>query len=211
MCPPRNAAVAVSPLLLANAGLSPGDTVSVSTIGTSGVEVLEADRLTLIYDAKGKPGKDSFFEAYVKEVLGACGLTLSLPRACTRLSVPFCAQSTSSSSRSTTLSSSPTTASFGDCSSRPPRAPSSPLLSTLPPTRRPRPTLRPLPPRSRPSPSRARRISSSGRRAPSGPPRLARRRPTPRAAQRRRARTATCPVTSRSAGLRARSSSSARW
>ncbi|GAA5899427.1 hypothetical protein JCM8208_001643 [Rhodotorula glutinis] len=61
--------VAVSPLLLANAGLSPGDTVSVSTIGTSGVEVLEADRLTLIYDAKGKPGKNSFFEAYVKEVL----------------------------------------------------------------------------------------------------------------------------------------------
>ncbi|BGP38636.1 AAA+-type ATPase [Rhodotorula kratochvilovae] len=61
--------VAVSPLLLANAGLAVGDTVSVSTIGTSGVEVLEADRLTLIHDAKGKPGKDSFFEAYVKEVL----------------------------------------------------------------------------------------------------------------------------------------------
>ncbi|BGP30639.1 AAA+-type ATPase [Rhodotorula toruloides] len=61
--------VSVSPLLLANAGLSVGDTVSVSTIGTSSVEVLEADKVTLIYDSKGKPGKDSFFEAYVKEVL----------------------------------------------------------------------------------------------------------------------------------------------
>ncbi|GAA6055469.1 hypothetical protein JCM3770_002843 [Rhodotorula araucariae] len=61
--------VAVSPLLLANAGLAVGDTVSVSTIGTSGVEVLEANRLTLIHDVKGKTGKDSFFEAYVKEVL----------------------------------------------------------------------------------------------------------------------------------------------
>ncbi|BGP01307.1 ATPase family gene 2 protein [Rhodotorula toruloides] len=61
--------VSVSPLLLANAGLSIGDTVSVSTIGTSGVEVLEADKVTLIYDPKGKPGRDSFFEAYVKEVL----------------------------------------------------------------------------------------------------------------------------------------------
>lgn len=64
------AAVSVSPLLLANAGLSVGDTVSVSTIGTSGVDVLEADKLTLIHDGKGKASKDSFFEAYVKEVLG---------------------------------------------------------------------------------------------------------------------------------------------
>ncbi|GAA5879001.1 hypothetical protein JCM1840_007411 [Sporobolomyces johnsonii] len=61
--------VAVSPLLLANAGLVPGATASVSTVATSGVEVVEADKVTLIYDAKGKPGKDSFFEAYVKEVL----------------------------------------------------------------------------------------------------------------------------------------------
>ncbi|GEM06903.1 ribosome biogenesis factor recycling AAA family ATPase [Rhodotorula toruloides] len=63
------ATVSVSPLLLANAGLTVGDTVSVSTIGTSGVEVLEADKVTLIYDSKGKAGKDSFFEAYVKEIL----------------------------------------------------------------------------------------------------------------------------------------------
>ncbi|GJN87425.1 hypothetical protein Rhopal_000374-T1 [Rhodotorula paludigena] len=42
---------------------------SVSTIGTSGVEVLEADKVTLIHDGKSKASKDSFFEAYVKEVL----------------------------------------------------------------------------------------------------------------------------------------------
>ncbi|GAA5832708.1 hypothetical protein JCM3766R1_004306 [Sporobolomyces carnicolor] len=62
-------AVAVSPLVLANAGISPGDVANVSTVATSGVEVVEADKITLIYDAKGKPGQDSFFEAYVKEVL----------------------------------------------------------------------------------------------------------------------------------------------
>ncbi|KWU41498.1 AAA-domain-containing protein, partial [Rhodotorula sp. JG-1b] len=61
--------VAVSPLLLANAGLSVGDVVSVSTVATSGVELLDADKIALIYDSKGKAGKDSFFEAYVKEVL----------------------------------------------------------------------------------------------------------------------------------------------
>lgn len=62
----------MSPLLLANAGLSVGDVVSVSTIATSGVELLDADKIALIYDSKGKAGKDSFFEAYVKEVLGEC-------------------------------------------------------------------------------------------------------------------------------------------
>ncbi|GAA6012932.1 hypothetical protein JCM11491_006233 [Sporobolomyces phaffii] len=62
-------AVAVSPLVLANAGVAPGDTTNVSTVATSGIEVVEADKVTLIYDAKGKPGQDSFFEAYVKEVL----------------------------------------------------------------------------------------------------------------------------------------------
>ena len=41
-----------------------------NTLGDSGLEVAEAERLTLIYDGKGKPGKDSFFEAYVKEVVG---------------------------------------------------------------------------------------------------------------------------------------------
>ncbi|GAA5863803.1 hypothetical protein JCM3774_001163 [Rhodotorula dairenensis] len=62
-------AVSVSPLLLANAGLSVGDVVSISTIATSGVELFEAEKVALIYDSKGKAGKDSFFEAYVKEVL----------------------------------------------------------------------------------------------------------------------------------------------
>ncbi|GAA5975600.1 hypothetical protein JCM5350_002664 [Sporobolomyces pararoseus] len=62
-------AVAVSPLILANAGIAPGEIANVSTVATSGVEVVEADKITLIYDAKGKPGQDSFFEAYVKEVL----------------------------------------------------------------------------------------------------------------------------------------------
>ncbi|GAA6058781.1 hypothetical protein JCM10212_001897 [Sporobolomyces blumeae] len=62
-------ALAVSPLMLANAGAVPGDTVNISTVATSGVEVVDADKVTLIYDAKGKPGKDSFFESYVKEVL----------------------------------------------------------------------------------------------------------------------------------------------
>ncbi|GAA5876576.1 hypothetical protein JCM16303_003586 [Sporobolomyces ruberrimus] len=61
--------VAVSPLVLANAGVPTGETVNVSTVATSGIEVVEADKITLIYDAKGKPGQDSFFEAYVKEVL----------------------------------------------------------------------------------------------------------------------------------------------
>lgn len=60
----------MSPLLLANAGLTVGDTVSVTTIATSGVDLLEAEKVALIYDSKGKAGKDSFFEAYVKEVLG---------------------------------------------------------------------------------------------------------------------------------------------
>jgi hypothetical protein len=47
-----------------------GDVVSVSTIATSGVELLDAEKIALIYGSKGKAGKDSFFEAYVKEVLG---------------------------------------------------------------------------------------------------------------------------------------------
>lgn len=92
--------------------MSVGDTVSISTIGTSGVEVLEADRLTLIYDAKGKPGKDSFFEAYVKEVLGKpCLPTPRFPQLPKLTPLPSRnGQSTSSLWRCTTLSSSPTTA-----------------------------------------------------------------------------------------------------
>lgn len=56
-----------------------------STVATSGVEVVEADKITLIYDAKGKPGQDSFFEAYVKEVLSAsliCCVNHMLARSC---------------------------------------------------------------------------------------------------------------------------------
>lgn len=60
----------MSPLLLANAGLSAGETVNVTTIATSGVDLFEAEKVVLIYDSKGKAGKDSFFEAYVKETLG---------------------------------------------------------------------------------------------------------------------------------------------
>lgn len=41
-----------------------------STLATSGVTIVDAKLVTLIYDGKGKPGKDSFFEAYVKEVVG---------------------------------------------------------------------------------------------------------------------------------------------
>lgn len=63
-------AVAISPLLLANSGLNPGDKSMLNTLEDSGLEVVEAERVSLIYDGKGKPGKDSFFEAYVKEVLG---------------------------------------------------------------------------------------------------------------------------------------------
>lgn len=71
------AALALSPLLLANAGLSLGASVSISTLETSGVTVAEADRVTLIYDSKGKAGVDSFFEAYAKEVLGSYSVTFS--------------------------------------------------------------------------------------------------------------------------------------
>ncbi|GAA5934880.1 AAA family ATPase AFG2 [Sporobolomyces koalae] len=62
-------AVAVSPLILANARVAIGEVTNVATVATSGVEVIDAEKITLIYDAKGKPGQDSFFEAYVKEVL----------------------------------------------------------------------------------------------------------------------------------------------
>lgn len=65
------AALQLSPLLLANAGVHVGASVSISTLETSGVTMAEAERVTLIYDAKGKAGKDSFFEAFVKEVVGA--------------------------------------------------------------------------------------------------------------------------------------------
>lgn len=61
--------IAVSPLLLANAGLQVGTIGSLSTLATSGIEILDAERITLIYDTKGKPGKDSFFEAFVKETI----------------------------------------------------------------------------------------------------------------------------------------------
>ncbi|KAM0754878.1 AAA-domain-containing protein, partial [Meredithblackwellia eburnea MCA 4105] len=62
-------AIALSPLLMANAGVSVGSPVSISTLESSDVTVLEAEKVTLIYDAKGKAAKDSFFEAYTKEVL----------------------------------------------------------------------------------------------------------------------------------------------
>ncbi|GAA6038893.1 hypothetical protein JCM8097_000560 [Rhodosporidiobolus ruineniae] len=63
-------AVGISPLMLANAGLSVGETASVSTLENSGVELLDAKEVVLIYDGKGKAVKeDSFFEAYARETL----------------------------------------------------------------------------------------------------------------------------------------------
>lgn len=62
--------IAVSPLLLANSGLTVGEIGSISTLATSGIELIDAERICLIYDLKGKaPVKDSFFEAFVKETI----------------------------------------------------------------------------------------------------------------------------------------------
>lgn len=74
-------AIALSPLLLANAGLTPGSIGSISTLKTANIQVVECERVVLIYDLKGNrasnnkgKGKeevtDSFFEAYVREVVG---------------------------------------------------------------------------------------------------------------------------------------------
>ncbi|BGP14597.1 hypothetical protein JCM10213_001945 [Rhodosporidiobolus nylandii] len=63
-------ALGASPLTLANAGLAVGDTTSVTTLENSGIEVLEAKEVTLIYDGRGRAAKeDSFFEAYARETL----------------------------------------------------------------------------------------------------------------------------------------------
>ncbi|GAA5884653.1 hypothetical protein JCM6882_005335 [Rhodosporidiobolus microsporus] len=63
-------AVGASPLVLANAGVAPGDTASVTTLEASGVEILEAQQVVLVYDGKGRATKeDSFFEAYARETL----------------------------------------------------------------------------------------------------------------------------------------------
>ncbi|KAI5474649.1 ribosome biogenesis factor recycling AAA family ATPase [Pseudohyphozyma bogoriensis] len=62
-------AVGLSPLLMANANLQLGSVASISTLETSGISVAEAEKLTLIYDGKGKQGKNSYFEEYVKEVV----------------------------------------------------------------------------------------------------------------------------------------------
>jgi hypothetical protein len=68
----------MSPLLLANAALSLGSIASLTTLGTSGVSLVEAEALTLIYDGKGKQKKDSYFEAYAREVVCKLGLPFSL-------------------------------------------------------------------------------------------------------------------------------------
>lgn len=59
-----------------------------STLADSGLEIAEAERITLIYDGKGKPGKDSFFEAYVKEVIGELRVFDSLPSELTLYRLP---------------------------------------------------------------------------------------------------------------------------
>lgn len=86
-----------------------------STLADSGLEVIEAERLTLIYDGKGKPGKEkeALFEDHIKEILRKYSVyhpSASLTRA------P--AQSALSSWRSITSSSSRGSESFGACSSR---------------------------------------------------------------------------------------------
>ncbi|SCV67658.1 BQ2448_5269 [Microbotryum intermedium] len=64
-----DSAVAVSSLLLANSGLTLGEDSMLNTFADSGLSAFEADTITLIYGSKGKAAKDSFFEAYAKEVL----------------------------------------------------------------------------------------------------------------------------------------------
>lgn len=61
--------LAISPLLLANSGCSLNSIVSISTLAASGVVEVEGERMGVIYDGKGKGEKDSFFEAYVREVI----------------------------------------------------------------------------------------------------------------------------------------------
>ena len=65
-----DSAIAISSLMLANSGLALGDDSMINTLADSELEVYEAETVTLIYDSKGKSTKDSFFEAYAKEVLG---------------------------------------------------------------------------------------------------------------------------------------------
>lgn len=88
-----------------------------STLADSGLEVREAERVTLIYDAQGQgrpgrdmtPKKDTFFEAYVREMLREFWLRayLSSDR---QLLIRACVQSTSNLSLSITLSRSTITA-----------------------------------------------------------------------------------------------------
>lgn len=68
----------MSPLLLANSGLYVKARALVATLADSGLQVRDAERVTLIYDSQSTfgrdatPKKDSFFEAYVREVLREC-------------------------------------------------------------------------------------------------------------------------------------------
>lgn len=102
-----------------------------STLADSGLEVVEAERLTLIYDGKGKPGKEkeALFEDHIKEILrnySAYHSSASLTQAR--------AQSVSSSWRSITSSSSHGSESFGACSSRTREVPSpTPKILPAPP------------------------------------------------------------------------------
>jgi len=65
-------AIEVHPLLLANAGLKPGDIGSISTLATSGLEIVEATKLILIHDGKGAAARrgqpDSLFENTVRDL-----------------------------------------------------------------------------------------------------------------------------------------------
>lgn len=153
-------AVGISPLLLANAGLSPGDTTSVSTLEASGVELLEAKEVVLIYDGKGRAVKeDSFFEAYARETLSAFTPVLFFARKESLLTISH-EQRTSSSSLSTISSSYSSTGSSGAASSLPPKA-----LPYL----RPSLQLPPPPPPVLPRPTYARNKSMSSPPPPKSP------------------------------------------
>ncbi|KAK4050922.1 AAA+-type ATPase [Microbotryomycetes sp. JL221] len=79
-----DSAIAISPLLMANAGLRRGDKCMIAALQDSGIELQQADKLVLIHDGKGKRRrkasndkangddetvKNGLFEAYIKEML----------------------------------------------------------------------------------------------------------------------------------------------
>ncbi|KAM0788531.1 hypothetical protein ACM66B_001659 [Microbotryomycetes sp. NB124-2] len=72
-----DSAIAISPLLMANSGLRPGDQCTISNLQDSGVQLQEAAKIVVIHDGKGKrratpanaSGRPGLFEAYAKEMM----------------------------------------------------------------------------------------------------------------------------------------------